>query len=88
MAATVAGDITTSVNKSRCAGPISDLLLLDVYDITYSLFTLAVKTHHKGKYHTTESSLTGMNSTEREIRCLLSMTQAAKVKLEFAVFKK
>ena len=31
MGATAAGDITTSVNKGRWAGPMSGLLLLDVF---------------------------------------------------------
>ena len=30
--ATVAGNITTSVNRGRQAGPMSGVLLLDVYD--------------------------------------------------------
>ena len=33
MAATAAGDITTSVNKGRWVGPMSSLLFLDVYDV-------------------------------------------------------
>ena len=32
MAAAAAGNITTSVNKGMRAGPMSGLLLLDVYD--------------------------------------------------------
>ena len=32
IAAAVAGDITTIVNKDRQAGPMSSLLLLDVYE--------------------------------------------------------
>ena len=36
IAAAVAGDITTTVNRGRQARPMSNLLLLDVYDLTFT----------------------------------------------------
>ena len=38
IAAAAAGNITTTINKARQAGPMSSLLLLDVYGCNLELF--------------------------------------------------
>ena len=46
IAAAAAGDITTTVNKGRRAGPMSSLLLLDVYGSCIERILTNMLTHY------------------------------------------